>query len=304
MNNNISIIGVPTDIGAGRRGANMGPDALRIAQIIPTLVSRGLDVKDCGNLAGPDNPWSLPVNGYRHLSEVVTWNEALYDAVYHELNIGRMPVVLGGDHCLAIGSISAVARHCRDVGKKLRIIWLDAHTDFNINLITPTGNIHGMPVTCLCGHGPQELLNIGGVIPAINHTWIKQIGIRSVDPAEKKLVDQIGIEVYDMRYIDEYGIKAAMELALRGINSDTHLHVSFDIDFLDPGYAPGVGTREPGGPTYREARLCMEMIHDTGLMASLDIVEVNPAMDTENKTALVAVDLVDYLFGKHILIRK
>ena len=167
MNRHISLIGAPTDIGAGSRGASMGPEALRVAGIHHVLQSHGLEVRDTGNLSGPNNPWQPPVNGYRHLPEVTAWNRSLHDAVYAELQDGRMPIVLGGDHCLGIGSISAVARHCRDTGKKLRVLWLDAHADFNTNTLTPSGNIHGMPVACLCGHGPQSLTTLAGEAPAV-----------------------------------------------------------------------------------------------------------------------------------------
>ena len=297
------MIGAPTDIGAGSRGASMGPEALRVASIVSMLEHRGLEVLDRGNLVGPANPWLQPVGGYRHLAEVTHWNRLLHDAVYAELRLGRLPIVLGGDHCLGIGSISAVARHCRETGKSLRIVWLDAHADFNTSTLTPSGNIHGMPVACLCGHGPRELIEIGGHVPAISPKWIRQIGIRSVDDGEKRFVHAQGLEVFDMRYIDEMGMRAAMELALAQMDSNTHLHVSFDVDFLDPDIAPGVGTTVPGGPTYREAQLCMEMVADTGRLASLDVMELNPAFDVRNRTALVAVDLIESLFGKSTLMR-
>jgi arginase len=294
----VSIIGAPTDIGAGTRGSSMGPEALRVANIVPVLQGHGLDVADRGNLSGPANPWQPPVDGYRHLAEVVAWNRLVHDAVHAELALGRMPILLGGDHCLGLGSISAVARHCRETNKKLRILWLDAHADFNTNVLTPSGNIHGMPVACLCGSGPKELIEIGGHVPAISPKWIRQIGIRSVDEGEMDL------EVFDMRYIDEMGMRHAMELALATMDVNTHLHVSFDVDFLDPPIAPGVGTTVMGGPTYREAQLCMEMIADTGRMASLDVMELNPALDVRNATAELAVDLIESLFGKSTLMRK
>ncbi|HNJ83150.1 MAG TPA: arginase [Piscinibacter sp.] len=300
----VSLIGAPTDIGAGSRGASMGPEALRVAQIVPVLQSHGIEVLDHGNLAGPANPWLPPVGGYRHLAEVVAWNRAVHEAVHAELKAARMPILLGGDHCLAIGSISAVARHCREAGKKLRVLWLDAHADFNTSELTPSGNIHGMPVACLCGHGPKELVEIGGTVPALNPKAVRQIGIRSVDPGEKRFVHQVGLEVFDMRYIDEMGMRHTMELALATLDANTHLHVSFDVDFLDPEIAPGVGTTVPGGPTYREAQLCMEMIADTGRLASLDVMELNPALDVRNKTATLAVDLIESLFGKSTLMRE
>ncbi|MDO1528421.1 arginase [Fulvimonas sp. R45] len=299
----IALVGVPTDIGAGHRGASMGPEALRVAKIGERLQQRGFDVVDRGNLHGPHNPWQPPTDGYRHLPEVAAWNAAVHEAIHAELAGGRLPIMLGGDHCLAIGSISAVARHCREQGRKLRVLWLDAHTDFNTALATPTGNIHGMPVACLCGNGPAELTGIGGHVPATRPDTYRQIGIRSVDDPEKRLVREAGMDVFDMRHIDEVGMKRTMEEALAGVDADTHLHVSFDVDFLDPSIAPGVGTTVRGGPNYREAQLCMEMIADTGRLASLDIVELNPAFDKRNATAKLAVDLVESLFGKSTLIR-
>jgi arginase len=299
----IALIGAPTDIGAGHRGASMGPEALRVAGIAQALRERGLDVTDTGNLIGPVNPWLEPDAGYRHLSEVTVWNRAVMEAVRAQLMAGRFPILLGGDHCLGIGSITAVAQYCRARNKKLRVIWLDAHADFNTSEVTPSGNIHGMPVSCLCGLGPKELTQLGGSAPAIQADEIRQIGIRSVDQGEKKLVKEYGLDIYDMRYIDEIGIKRAMEEALEGVDENTHIHVSFDVDFLDPSIAPGVGTTVPGGPNYREAQLVMEMIADTGRMGSLDIVELNPAFDEHNKTAQLAVDLVESLFGKSTLMR-
>ena len=300
----ITHIGAPPDIGASVRGASMGPEALRVARLQPRLESHGLSVLDRGNLAGPSNPWTTPVDGYRHLEEVVHWNQAVHDAVIQELRAQRLPVLLGGDHCLGIGSISAVARHCRETGRKLRVLWLDAHADFNTSAITPSGNLHGMPVACLCGHGPRPLVEMAGQVPAIQPKWIRQIGIRSVDPDEKRFVHEQDLEVFDMRYIDEMGMRHTMELALATLDANTHLHVSFDVDFLDAEIAPGVGTTVPGGPTYREAQLCMEMIADTGRLASLDVMELNPALDVRNKTAELAVDLIESLFGKSTLMRK
>ena len=299
----ISLIGAPTDIGAGSRGASMGPEALRVAQLQPTLEALGLQVQDRGNLVGPRNPWLPPDNGYRHLAEVVVWNQLVHDAMLAELNAGQLPILLGGDHCLGLGSISAVARHCRQTGKKLRVLWLDAHADFNTHELTPSGNIHGMPVACLCGLGPPELVGMGGQVPAIQPKWVRQVGIRSVDAGEKRLVHQLGLEVFDMRYIDEMGMRHTMDLALATLDARTHLHVSFDVDFLDPSIAPGVGTTVRGGPSYREAQLCMEMIADSGRLASLDVMELNPALDVRNQTAELAVDLIESMFGKSTLMR-
>lgn len=299
----VSLIGVPTDVGAGHRGARLGPEALRIAGLAEALAAHGVDVLDVGNLDGPRNPWQPPIDGYRHLDEVVAWNQALMQASYRELQRGRMPIVLGGDHCLGMGSVTAVSRWCREQGKDLRVLWLDAHSDFNTSEVTPSGNVHGMPVACLCGLGPRVLTHLGGEAPALRPEQVRQIGIRSVDPEEKRLIKQHRIDVYDMRYIDEVGMKKTMEAALAGLDANTHLHVSFDVDFLDPSIAPGVGTTVPGGPNYREAQLVMEMIADSGRMGSLDIVELNPVIDNRNLTAELAVDLVESLFGKSTLMR-
>jgi arginase len=299
----LALIGAPTDIGAGHRGASMGPEALRVAGLAEALRERGLRVIDKGNLSGPVNPWQPPTEGYRHLGEVVAWNRLVMDAVHASLHAGELPVVLGGDHCLGIGSITAVARWCAAEGKTLRVLWLDAHADFNTDEVTPSGNIHGMPVACLCGVGPAALTQLGGSAPAVRAGDLRQIGIRSVDAGEKQLVKEHGIDIYDMRYIDEIGMRRAMDEALEGVDANTHLHVSFDVDFLDPAIAPGVGTTVPGGPNYREAQLVMEMIADTGRLGSLDIMELNPAYDEHNKTARLAVDLVESLFGKSTLMR-
>jgi arginase len=287
----------------------MGPEALRVAGLQNALQERGLRVVDLGNLSGPANPWQPPSGGYRHLVQVEHWNRSVHDAVFAELRLNRLPILLGGDHSLSIGSISAVARRCREVGKKLRVLWLDAHADFNTSELSPSGNIHGMPLACLCGFGPSELVMIGnpaatGGGPSLTPSCVRQIGVRSVDAGEKRFIHEQGLEVFDMRYIDEMGMRQTMESALADLDGDTHLHVSFDVDFLDPDIAPGVGTTVAGGPTYREAQLCMEMIADTGQLGSLDIVELNPAFDVRNKTAALAVDLVESLFGKSTLVRR
>ena len=300
----VSLIGAPTDVGAGARGASMGPTALRIAGLQAILEAQGAEVVDRGDLEGPANPGLPPVDGYRHLPEVHRWCRTVHAAVQAELAAGRLPILLGGDHSLSIGSISAVARHCRAQGRPLRVLWLDAHADFNTNALTPSGNLHGMPVACLCGYGPAELVELGGTRPALAPAEIRQIGIRSVDQGEKRFVHEVGLEVFDMRYVDEVGMRRTLEIALEGLAADAHVHVSFDVDFLDPDIAPGVGTTVPGGPSYREAQLCMEMIADTGRMGSLEIMELNPALDLRNRTAEVAVDLTASLFGKSTLMRR
>ena len=299
----VSLIGVPTDVGAGRIGSRMGPSALRVAGLATAIARFGLDVRDLGDLHGPDNPEQPAAAGFRHLPEVARWVALVHDAVHGELQAGRLPIMLGGDHSLAVGSISAVARHVRSQGRKLRVLWLDAHADFNTAALTPSGNIHGMPVACLCGHGPEVLTHLADRVPALSPADLRLIGIRSVDEGEKRFVHEAGIEVFDMRYIDEMGMRHTMDQALMGLDAQTHLHVSLDVDFLDPDIAPGVGTTVRGGPNYREAQLCMEMIADTGCLASLDVVELNPALDVRNQTAELAVDLIESLFGKSTLMR-
>lgn len=302
----VRLIGAPTDVGASIRGASMGPEALRVAGLPEALSRQGLQVIDAGNLTGVLNPQQPAVDGYRHLPEVVRWNQAVYGEVADALRQGQVPVLLGGDHCLAIGSIGAVAHHCRAVGKHLRVLWLDAHTDFNTPEITPSGNLHGMPVAVLRGFGPPALVTLvgGPDQPALGPDAVYQLGIRSVDAGERAFVRAQQIEVFDMRYLDEHGMRSVMQQVLMGLDAATHhLHVSFDADFLDPDIAPGVGTPVRGGPTYREAQLCMEMIADTRALGSLDIVELNPARDVQNRTAELVVDLTESLFGKSTLMR-
>lgn len=301
----VALIAAPTDVGASRLGAAMGPDALRVAQLVPALQALGLDVLDTGNLAGPINPRGgreAAAGGLRNLSECTRWNQLVHDAMMAQFEAGRMPILLGGDHCLAAGSISAAARHCRQSGKRLQVLWLDAHADCNTPEISPSGNIHGTPVASLCGLGPSPLAELSGALPALQATDFCQVGLRSVDDHEKRMIRQLGLRAFDMRAIDELGMREVMRRALDGLDEDVHLHVSFDVDFLDPEIAPGTGTTVRGGPSYREAQLCMEMIADSGRMASLDIVELNPALDIRNQTAELVVDLVESLFGKSTLL--
>ena len=302
----VRLIGAPTDVGAGLRGASMGPEALRVAGLPEALSRQGLQVHDAGNLSGPANPMQPPLHGHRHLHEVLAWNQVVYAATATALQSGELPILLGGDHCLAMGSIGAVAAHCRRAGKALRVLWLDAHADFNTSAITPSGNLHGMPVAILCGQGPAELVRLAagdGHAAALGPSELRLIGVRSVDPHERSMVHAHGLEVFDMRHLDEHGMRTVMQQALMGVDEHTHLHVSFDVDFLDPDIAPGVGTPVRGGPSYREAQLCMEMIADTGVLSSLDVVELNPARDQQNRTAELVVDLVESLFGKSTLMR-
>ena len=300
----VALIGAPTDVGAGRRGASMGPEALRVAGLDKALRRLGRTVIDRGNVAGPGNPEQARAGDYRHLTEVTAWCRGVHDAVFASLEAGEIPVLMGGDHSLAIGSVAAVARHCAERRTPLAVLWLDAHADFNVASSSPSGNLHGMPVSIIAGHGPPELVGLSGTVPILPASRIVQIGIRSVDAVEKKLVVDSGLVVYDMRRIDELRMRTVMEQALAYVaERDAHLHVSFDVDFLDPAIAPGVPSTVPGGPTYREAQLCMEMIYDSGLMRSLDVMELNPAYDEGNRTAELAVELVESLFGLQTLAR-
>ncbi|RYF27524.1 MAG: arginase [Comamonadaceae bacterium] len=210
----LTLIGAPTDVGASVLGSSMGPDALRIAGIARAMRERGFEVIDRGNLAGPGNPQAEPASGFRHLAEVTAWNEAVYAAALADLQAGHLPLMMGGDHCLAIGSISAAAQHCRVQGKRLKVLWFDAHADANTPESTPSGNLHGMPVACLLGHGPAGLTRLAGTT-ALLPGQIGLIGVRSVDATEKRFVNEHGIEVYDMRTIDELGMRAVIaELAV------------------------------------------------------------------------------------------
>jgi arginase len=300
----ISLIGAPTDVGAGLRGASMGPEALRVAGIRRSLERLRHEVVDRGNVVGPINPESPRADGYRHLPEVGSWCTAVRAAVYSALRDGEVPILMGGDHSLAIGSIAAVARYSAERGSAPTVLWLDAHADFNVAESSPTGNLHGMVVSILTGLGPPLLTELGPSVPILPADRIVQIGVRSVDELEKKLVVEHGLVVWDMRRIDELTMRVAVERALEHVaRRGGHLHVSFDVDFLDPTIAPGVPTTVPGGPSYREAQLCMEMIHDSGLLGSLELCELNPALDVRNQTAELVVELVASLFGEQILSR-
>jgi arginase len=268
------------------------------------LENFGNNVVDRGDLTGPDNPMLPPVDGYRHLPEVIAWNQTLHDAVFAELEGDRLPITLGGDHCLAVGSISAVVRHCRAAGKKVLVLWFDAHADFNTASITPSGNLHGMPVACLLGHGPDGLTSMAGATPAMRHDEVRQVGLRSVDQGEKELLHEVGGGVLrhalHRREVDAEGHEEGPRRGGRG-----HARPRQPRPRLHRPGRRARGSAHPvvGGPTYREAQLCMEMIADTGQLGSIDIVELNPALDQRNATAELAVDLLESLFGKSTLVR-
>ncbi len=301
----LGLIGVPTDAGASVRGASLGPEALHIAGIGRAFEALGHDVVDHGFVDGPRTPGRPAEGGYRHLKEVNCWCAALRTTVKRSLDAGETPVVLGGDHSLSIGSVGAVAQHCAEREIPLSIIWIDAHADFNTPQTSPSGNIHGMPLAALSGLIAAGDIDVGPAPKAIETGNIHLVGIRSVDPVEKSTVIAHGVNVYDMRAIDEHGMVTVMRTILDQVRkTGGHLHVSFDLDFIDPEVAPGVGTPVSGGATWREAHLCMEMLHESDLIGSLDLVELNPCLDNSSKTAALAVDLACSAFGKQIIERK
>lgn len=292
----VTLIGAPSEAGGAGPGAALGPDALRAARLVPALQRLGLDVLDEGNLSVPGDPDPASVGGVRRLAACVAWSHAVFRAVSRQLEAGRLPVLLGGDHHVAVGSISAVARHCRDRDLTLRVIWLDAHADCNTPASSASGNAHGMPVATLWGLGPPDLSRLASFEPALSPGSTCQIGLRSVDEPEKQLLQALGVEVYDMRAVGALGMDEVMNRALRGIQGQgVHLHVSLDVDVLDPSVAPGTGTPVPGGLTENEALLCMSRLAGTGCLGSLDVVEINPSLDTGNRTARRTVGLMQRL---------
>ncbi len=294
----LSLIGAPLEVGASVGGAAMGPASLRTAGLAHALEQLGHHVEDIGDLAIGLRPPGL---GDR-LAELAAWTRVLGDAVHGALAAGRVPLVLGGDHSLSLGSVDGMARHCRAVGRPLFVLWLDAHADFNTPETSRSGNLHGMPLAALCGEPGLAAGLDWEDGRRVDPAHVSMIGTRSVDAGERALLEARRIEVVDMRLIDEFGVVAPLRRIIERVAAaDGLLHVSFDIDFLDPALAPGVGTAVPGGATYREAHLVMEMLHDSGLVASLDLVELNPFLDERGRSALVLVDLVASLFGRRII---
>lgn len=307
MPRRIEILGVPVEAGAGHAGALMGPAALRTAGLVRALRDLGHDAHDLGDLA-PESwtvPWAAPweANGAgARLAEIAAWTRALADRSFRMMRGGGVPVFLGGDHSLSMGSVTGVARHCREAGRPLFVLWLDAHADFNTPETSPSGNMHGMPVALLCGEPGFEGIFADGQRVPVDPSHVHLFGIRSLDPGERALLRARGVDVVDMRLIDEHGVAVHMRRILERVKAaGGHLHVSLDVDFLDPSIAPGVGTAVLGGATYREAHLIMEMLHDAGIAGSLDVVELNPFLDERGKSALLLVDLVASLFGRRII---
>lgn len=299
----VAVMGVPLDLGAGRRGVDMGPSALRVAGLHARLAALGYEVEDRGNLP-VRQPESLPSGSARarYLPEIVAACRRLAREVESTAAQGRVPLVLGGDHSVAVGSVSGMSHHFRRRGESLGLIWIDAHADMNTPQTSPSGNVHGMPLAALTGQGPRELARLFGFAPKVRPSNVALVGVREVDQLEKPHVKRSGIRAFTMRDIDERGLRAIMEEAI-GIasNGTAGIHVSLDMDSVDPREAPGVGTPVRGGFTYREAHLLMELLCDAGRMTSMDVVEVNPVIDEANRTALLAVELVSSAMGKRIL---
>lgn len=300
----VHLIGVPLEAGAGRRGCRMGPAGYRVAGLAETLAELGHAVTDHGDLA-PDalRPVTLAGNA-RNAAEVAAWLRAIDRAAARLLadEPAVVPVFMGGDHSLSIGSVNAMARRAREAGRPLFVLWLDAHADFNTPATSPSGNIHGMPVAALTGQPGLDPLFEGIERAVLEPSAFQMFGIRSVDAGERQMLRERGVHVVDMRQIDEQGTARLMaEILERAAAAGAMLHVSLDVDFLDPAIAPAVGTTVPGGATYREAHLVMEMLEDSGLVTSLDLVELNMFMDEGGKSARLMVDLVASLFGRTIL---
>ena len=291
------------DLGAGRRGVDMGPSAIRIAGLNQALGRLGFEVIDAGNIH-VQPPEAIRRDNLRaqYLPEVAAVCEELARVTEASITENIPPVIIGGDHSIAIGSASGVASYYRKRGEHIGIIWLDAHTDINTPETTPSGNVHGMPLAALLGHGAKELTHVAGFAPKIlpQHTVI--IGARSVDPGERDLIRSEGIKVFTMTDVDERGIGKVIREAIEiASNGTAGFHATLDMDFLDPSTAPGVGTREPGGATYRETHLAMEKIADSGKVLSVEITEVNPLYDTANQTAQLAVEFILSALGKKIM---
>jgi arginase len=301
----LALIGVPLELGAGRRGCTMGPAALRTAGIAETLGELGRRVEDLGDIAPPSPAPEPPRAGNaKHFGAIAAWTRAIDARTRAAITDGAFPILLGGDHALAMGSTHAVAAHWRARNRELFVLWLDAHADFNTPRTSPSGNMHGMPVAMLTGEPGFESLLVGAEGRAIDPKNVHLFGIRSVDREERALLAARGLNVVDMRHIDEFGVVAPLKAILEKARARGGvLHVSLDVDFLDPAIAPGVGTDVPGGATYREAHLIMEMLHDCGLVGSLDVVELNPFLDDRGRSALLLVDLVASLFGRRIVDR-
>lgn len=294
----LRIIGVPSDLGQGRRGVDMGPSAIRYAGLKAQLEQLGHNVQDLGNIEVPMPEMHQVKNEkLKYLEEVKQVSKALFDKVAGVIKQGHIPIILGGDHSISIGSVAGIASANSNFG----LIWFDAHGDMNTDETTPSGNIHGMPLAVSIGIGHSDLVNLGGFAPKVKAKNVVLVGARSIDSDEIRLIRESGMKVYTMAEIDRAGMAAVMEEAIRIASDGTSgIHLSLDLDALDPMYAPGVGTPVNGGVTYREGHLAMEMLAASKQLISVDVVEVNPILDSENRTASMAVELVESLFGKTV----
>jgi arginase len=299
----LHIVGAPLDLGSGRRGVDMGPSAVRIAGIGDRLRALGHEVQDEGNVDSPTQETIDPGDPkHKYLREITTVCTSLYERALHVLETGGVPIVLGGDHSVAAGSVSASAAFAKQQGKPVGLIWVDAHGDMNTPETTLSGNVHGMPLAALLGGAPTSLAEIGGFAPKVRPSTTVLVGVRNLDEREKAAVRQAGVHVFTMKDIDRQGIAAVVEDAIARASAGTAgIHVSFDLDVCDPAIAPGVGTPVKGGLDYREAHMVMEMIADAGSLIALDLVEVNPVLDAQNATAILAAELAASALGMKIL---
>jgi arginase len=296
----ISLVGVPMDLGQSRRGVDMGPSAIRYAGVMERLEALDLEIEDLGDIPIPQ-PERRQTNvnfKLKNLEEVAQANEALAKTVDEVVQKGNFPLILGGDHSIAIGTLAGLAKH----QSKLGVIWYDAHGDLNTPETSPSGNIHGMPLAVSLGLGHEKLTNIGGFQPKIKPENIVLIGARSLDEGERELIKRLGIKVYTMHEIDRLGMSKVMSETIEYLKERTdYVHLSLDLDGLDPQDAPGVGTPVIGGLTYRESHLAMEMLAESNIITSMEVVEVNPILDERNKTASIAVSLMGSLLGEKLL---
>jgi arginase len=299
----IAVLGAPVDIGASQRGTLMGPAALRTAGLLTVLDGLAYEISDHGDISIGEVAEldDAPPDNAKQYREIQRWTRALSARAYELARSGAIPIFLGGDHTLSMGSVNGMARHWHEAGRELFVLWLDAHADYNTPATTVSGNMHGMSAAFLCGEPGLDRLLGDEPRASINPDQLELFGIRSIDKLEKGLLQKRGISVADMRQIDEFGVGVLIRRVIDKVRArDGVLHVSFDVDFLDPDLAPGVGTTVPGGATYREAHLVMEMLHDSGLVRSVDIVELNPFLDERGRTARTAVELIGSLFGQQI----
>ena len=299
----VHVLGVPMDLGSGRRGVDMGPSAIRIAGVAARLTELGHKVVDDGDVV-IKNIEELKVGDprARYLPEIARASAIIARKVERIMGLGHFPLVLGGDHSIALGTVSGIGTFAHSQSKKLGLLWVDAHGDINTPETSPSGNIHGMPLAALLGFGVPELTSIGGTVPKLNPANVALVGIRSLDAGEKKRLKETGVQVHTMSDIDRHGVHRVMKKAIAQVTDGTDfVHVSVDLDAVDPSVAPGVGTPVKGGLDYREAHLIMEVIADAGVMTSLELVEVNPILDKCNASAEFAVELVQSAFGKKIL---